>query len=68
MNYFLLDVNLIKRSLIICFVVGSILNILNYGNYLNPTIILESYVKLGLNYLVPFLVSITTAAFISRVR
>ena len=68
LHCFLLDVKLLKRSLIICFVVGTILNTLNYGNYLNPTVILESPIKLGLNYLVPFLVSITTAAFISRVR
>ncbi|HCG90626.1 MAG TPA: hypothetical protein DEZ08_02130 [Dehalococcoidia bacterium] len=59
--------NLLKRSVIVATVVGTILNLLNYGNSIGTiTITLFLVVKMSLNYFVPFLVSFTTSFMASR--
>lgn len=65
---FILDSKLLKRSIVIAFVVGTILNVTNYGNLFNSTIIQGDTYKLGLNFIVPFLVSLTTSLLVARTK
>lgn len=65
---FILDSKLLKRSVAIAFIVGTILNLINYGNLFNPAIIQEDPYKLGLNFIVPFLVSLATSLLVARTK